>query len=383
MDFLLIDQLMITHNTLLISIAWKNLMSMRKKNFAPTIYPLSRDLQKAWFVRYRDENGKLYKVYGKLAHYNNLEDKLKEAKRIIKGILHPVKTKENTRKNLIYYLSECLENDKYKFRIKTYQCYLSQLKKFAEWYNVEIKKDKQLSADKFIAYLYECSYSQNYIRKFRFLLHKYFNTLVHKKVCAENPFVEIKIRKIKGKSKLPFSLQQKQQLLTYIEVKDKQLRDVVDFLYYLFFRPNEIRQLKIEDILFDEMKIIVNNEIAKDNDNYMKTIPVPMQQHILKYKNYPPEFYIFSTDFKPGAKMLGMNYLTAKMTTILRALNYSSRYTLYSWVHTGIKDAALSGIPIKQLQLQKGHHDLNMFNEYMKDLGVDDCVQLTNNFPKL
>jgi len=46
-----------------------------------------------------------------------------------------------------------------------------------------------------------------------------------------------------------------------------------------------------------------------------------------------------------------------------------------------LKKAAMSGIPIKQLQLQKGHSDLKMFDEYLKDLGVNDCQLLVNNFP--
>lgn len=71
------------------------------------------------------------------------------------------------------------------------------------------------------------------------------------------------------------------------------------------------------------------------------------------------------------------------MSKVLRGLLYDSRYSLYSWVHTGIKKAAMSGIPIKQLQLQKGSSDLKMFDEYLKDLGVNDCQLLANNFPSL
>ena len=60
-----------------------------------------------------------------------------------------------------------------------------------------------------------------------------------------------------------------------------------------------------------------------------------------------------------------------------------ARFTLYSWVHTGIKMAALKGIPLVQLQKQKGHSDLAMFEEYLKDLNINDCIEMVANFPEM
>jgi len=80
---------------------------------------------------------------------------------------------------------------------------------------------------------------------------------------------------------------------------------------------------------------------------------------------------------------LSQNHLASKHLAFRKAANLSGRYAFYSWCHTGIKMAAMAGIPIKQLQLQKGHSDLKMFDEYLKNIGVEECWQLTNNFPVL
>lgn len=340
-------------------------------------------MQKDWFVRYRDKAGKIQKKYGNLAHYHTLEDKLREANRIIAELNNPEIINIQQREGLISSLQLVLDEKRYSLSLKSYQTYFYYLKKFATWYNVEFKKDKKINPYYFIIHLQKLGYSPNLVRKIACILGGYFKVLVKRNQYHSNPFEDVKIKKIKGKSKLPFTDNQIKEILQACEKTDKQLRDAIDFLYYLYFRPAEIRLLKIEHLMFDAMQVMATAEIIKDKDNYLKTVPKQMEHHILKYKGYPANYYIFSANGLPGAKPLGKNQLTTRMRTILRGLNYGSRYSLYSWVHTGIKRAALSGIPIKQLQLQKGHSDLKMFDEYLKDLGVNDCKILATNFPAL
>ncbi len=356
---------------------------MRKKIFVPTLYPKDRDMSKAWFVKYHDKAGRLQKKYGRLAHITTLKERLKEADRLIAEILEPDNNTATQRENVVSHLSQLLEQKRSGLALKSYQTYFYYLKKFSTWYNIAYKKNKKIELSTYINYLQDEGLHQNMVRKKAKVLGSWFNTLVKRGLYAENPFADITIKKIKAKSKLPFHDNQLKELLPIIAKKDTQLRAAIDFLYYLYFRPAEIRLLQVEHILFDEMKFIATNEVTKDNDNYLKAIPVQMREHIYKYKGLPPKYYLFGVDGVPGLKPLGKNSLTRRMTDILREHNYSLRFTLYSFVHTGIKKAALSGIPIKQLQLQKGHHDLNMFNQYLKDLGVEDCVQLIENFPTL
>ncbi len=108
------------------------------------------------------------------------------------------------------------------------------------------------------------------------ILGGFFKVLVKRYLYHCNPFEEVKIKKIKGKSKLPFHDEQIKEILKVVEAEDSQLRYAIDFLYYLYFRPTEIRLLKIEHIMFYDMQIMATNEILKDNDNYLKTIPTQL-----------------------------------------------------------------------------------------------------------
>ncbi|MFC4232119.1 tyrosine-type recombinase/integrase [Parasediminibacterium paludis] len=357
---------------------------MNKKNFAPTLFPLNRDMQKTWFVTYYDKAGRKLKKYGRLNHLQTLEERLIEAERLIQEITAPDRIEKERKIGLAGQMSDLLEYKRPFMRKKGYQSYSSVLKGFARWYISEASLKKEVAQGDYIRYLHEIGLHKNTIRGKTMVLKGLVNQLIKKGLQTTNPFEEEPLqKKVKAQSKLPFTANQVTRLKSYMLEHDSQLWDAVEFLYYLYLRPNELRQLKIEDIMFEEWKVYLNGSVAKDADVIYKAIPVPMRSHILKYASYPANYYIFSEGGKPGATMLSRDHISKRHKKIMTALNFGSRYSFYSWVHTGVKNAAMSNIPIKQLQLQKGHSDLKMFNEYLKDLRVDDCEQLIADFPSI
>lgn len=351
---------------------------MRKKISVPTLYPLNRDLAKTWFVKFYTPAGKLVKMYGQLAWYHTVKEKEAEGARIIAEILNPHTAPVEKRRDIIGLLSELLEYKKPGLEEKTYQSYFSILKGFAVWYRAAATHNKQVQPGEYIRHMQVKGFHKNTIRNRMIVL----KGLAAEKKITPNPFDGIKLKKVKGTSKLPFTDNQlteiKQALAT-----DLQIWLAVQFMYYLYMRPKELRLLKIGDILFTDNKIVLPGSIVKDDDTIMKAIPLPLQGAIAALRANPAHYYVFSKGGKPGTSPLGKNNLTRRVSAVLRGLNFSDRYTFYSFCHTGIKNAALSGIPLKQLQLQKGHADLKMFDEYMKNLGIDDCTQLVNNFPAM
>jgi len=99
-----------------------------KKIFAPTIYPIYRDVTKVWFVQYRDATGKVVKSNRKLAHFSTQKEKLKEAKRLIKKILQPENLNIKQREGLISILQMVLDEKRYSIGLKSYQTYFITLK---------------------------------------------------------------------------------------------------------------------------------------------------------------------------------------------------------------------------------------------------------------
>lgn len=358
---------------------------MDKKNFFFKIYPLDQSLDKDWFVQVKDDFGNKKKKYGKLRHYSTVKEKKQEAKRIIAAINREENPTQALRHkmDISQWLFNILQEKKPALSKKTFQTYFSLFKKFGLWYHNAKKDGSNVSPQAYIMYLYESGFARNTIRKNAVVLKSYFNVLVSRGAYKVNPFDDVKVKKQRGKSLLPFHPLQIEILKKIIQDHNAQLWDACMFQYYLFYRPGELKQLKISDILFEDMKMIARSEVVKDSDNFTKKIPAPFQSFILKYRSYPPDYFIFSKSGTPGCYPVSDNYFSNLHLQCRKKANLSDRYAFYSWCHTGIKMAAMAGIPIKQLQLQKGHSDLKMFDEYLKNIGVEDCTQLEYNFPQL
>ncbi|MCX6208358.1 MAG: site-specific integrase [Bacteroidetes bacterium] len=354
---------------------------MNKKNFVPKLYPLNHDTRKVWFVQWQDNRGVKRKTYGNLNKLPTKKARLKEAENIIfklsqSELVAPVKSY-----NLYQLLSKLVHSKIDVLEHKSYLSYDSIVNGFGYWYKTIKKNDNPITD--YFNYLAAKGLHKNTIRGKCCVLKSLTAELIRNKTIKENPFEGVLFKRVKATSKLPFNTIQTQLLKDYMSIYNTQLLLACEFMYYLYLRPNELRQLKIKDILFDDWKVVLSGTIAKDDDTIYKKIPLPFRDKINTLRNCNMDHFIFSHNNKPGAKMLSVNNLSNQHKIMLKKLNISNRYSFYSWVHTGIKNAALSNIPIKELQLQKGHHDLNMFNQYLKDLGVDDCVALVNNFPAM
>ena len=281
----------------------------------------------------------------------------------------------------MHLLSNLLELKKPFLRKKSYQSYECVINDFAKWYRFE-KKDGEIDVDYFVSIAKQGLHA-NTIRQRSVVLKSFCAELIKRKQILYNPFEDCHYKKRKHTSKLPFNDAQIKLLTDYFKLHNEQLLLAAELMYYLFLRPNELRQIKICDILFNEKKVVIHESVAKDKETIYKKIPNQLLEKLKMYMDAPQHYYLFGINKLPGAKMLSINYLTHQHKKVLNYLEMKGRWSFYSWVHTGIKKAALSNIPIKELQLQKGHHDLNMFNQYLKDLGVDDCKMIEKCFPTM
>lgn len=357
---------------------------MDKKNFLFKVYPVNKNINKQWFVQVKNaDTGRIFKKYGKLAHCATVAEKEREAKKIISEFL-----KENGsgytakgRNKVLYALSKSLEVIEARLTQSSYHNYFSVYTRFCTWYRQQ-PKENPVHPGGYILHLQKSGLHKNYIRKQKNIIQQIFKEASWAGY-NENPFANIVTKKIKSQSLLPYSRQQLNTLKDLIEHTNPGLWFACEFLFYLYFRPDELRRLKIKHILFDENKIAVTADLLKDNDVYFKNIPEQLRYKISLLQNLDPEMYIFSKGLQPGKKMLGYNTIRHKFLKYRRAANLSDRYGLYSFVHTGIKMAVLANVPIKQLQLQKGHSDLQMFDEYLKNLGLEDFTALQSSFPTL
>lgn len=216
---------------------------------------------------------------------------------------------------------------------------------------------------------------------YRNTLKTFFDDFKRARLIEVNPFAAIRKMPESRRGKFPFNVAQVAELKRIIETTNPVLWMACQLEYYCFIRPGESRLLTLECINLDEHFILVPGHISKNKKTQPVSIPKefePVLREWLKEVS-GQNTYILTRKLQP----VGIYSLNRWHEKILKALGYSKRYSLYSWKHTGAIACVKAGISLKSLQMQMRHHSLDQLNEYLREMGVMDSLDIRNNFPKL
>lgn len=352
----------------------KHLAMAEKKNFFPEfrIYAPS-DLAKKWFVFFYDAGGRRIRKYGNINQYDTGPERMKEAHALIDAlrVTYEHVEVETTLKERLYKI---IEEKKPGWRKKTYQSVKSKLDRFYVWMNGrEVNEKEVISFFRHLSSTRHKTTYNSYLQKLRYLFGF---------VDASHLFAEIKGVKEHRTPARYFQKGQMEQLKAEISLHDPPLWLFIEFMYYCFIRPGELRHLRAGDILFEQRRIIVRGEISKNHKTEYVAIPEAFLRSLKRLSTLPPDTYIFPG--KPDRKKpIGINTMSTRHRNILRRLDFGDAYKLYSWKHTGAVMAVKAGIGLKELQLQLRHHSLDQVNEYLRQMGVSDMQNLQDLFPEL
>jgi integrase len=145
-------------------------------------------------------------------------------------------------------------------------------------------------------------------------------------------------------------------------ITDKQLLLFIRMIYFTLSRPKELSFLKVGHIQMEFRQMLIAGDEAKTcvekyvgiNNELAKVIE---ESGIL---NYPHEYFVFTSEGKPGQVKVGVNYFTKRFRTYLNDLGFkkiNSRYTLYSFKHSGAIQLYRKTKDISIVQRQCRHAD--------------------------
>ena len=358
-------------------------MSEEKKVFVQKasykLYDAKGDLTKKWFV-YWYEGKKRIRKYGDINKFHTDKARRLEARKLIKKL-----KSEHARK--ISVLEERmwkhLEENKLQWSLKTYQQYKGMNTSFLEFLGG--RNLEQSILDNFFAQLKQNHHSATYNRYLSYL----------KRVLRKSGYLHLfdNYRNLKSVSSPDryYQQHQKEKLINYISNRDADLYLFIQFIYYCFIRPNELRHLRIQDIYFYEKQIripqvtnVLNEKIrvSKNKKTEFITIPSAFLPSIEHLKELPANQFVFPSP-KDGSKPIGRNTMYRRHKLILKLLGFGEGYTLYSWKHTGAVSAAKAGIRLKEIQMQLRHHSLDETDKYLRQMGVKDMAMLQSKFPEI
>ncbi|MCI4668960.1 MAG: site-specific integrase [Bacteroidia bacterium] len=260
--------------------------------------------------------------------------------------------------------------------------YQSYLRVFGEF--LELRQIKSLPVEKFsqghcidlFTWLMEergvAAITRN---NYQTYLNALMTVLMDKEIITKNPLGKIKKLRATSGRHTTYRDEVKSTLEKYLKKNHHNLYVFTRFVYYGFLRPVEVCRLQVQDIDLKRGIITVYGDNSKNKRGGIAVINPAFKKILTKLNldQYPGNYYVFGTykaDFQAGAKMKLRKGFTEYHTKFLKELGiYDGHYTLYSWKHTGNKEAYDAGVDVYSIMKQNRHHSLEQTQTYLRGLG--------------
>lgn len=197
----------------------------------------------------------------------------------------------------------------------------------------------------------------------------------------ENIFSHIEKLKTEKEPKMFFTNNQIARLKAELLLPENRLLWVAcQMQYYTFLRSNELRQLRVADLILEEKQILVRAEVAKNKKREFVIVPNVLNEILIEHVmgNSDTDFVLH----KPDGSQLSRDYLYKQFRKILLSLNMDTKkHSFYSWKHTGARAWVKSGGSVYGLMRQMRHHSLDQTQQYLRKLGILEFEDDVNAMP--
>lgn len=345
-------------------------MPTDKKNLSYRIVDRAGDLTKKWYVEYYNAQGRQRK-YGDINSFQTASERRRAAEKLIeqlKGNIAPVSNAATPQQKIYAWL----DAHRGRMRKKSYQTIKSKFDNLFRWLKQQNRKLGEESVRDFMRWVAANKSSGTHAAYVRHL------KIVLRGVGEIQLLGEVEKVKHTHQPARYFQRHQIGRIKEHILAHEPELWLFIEFVYYCFIRPGELRLLRVDDIIFDGWKIHVRAEVSKNRKAQYVTIPEAFRDSLLHLRHRGPSEYIFG-----GVKPVAINYMARHHRNHLKKLGFSNEYKLYSWKHTGAVMAVKAGVSVKDLQIQLRHHSLDETDKYLRQLGAMDLGQLEQQFPGL
>lgn len=164
------------------------------------------------------------------------------------------------------------------------------------------------------------------------------------------------------------------EIKSYLTKENKHYLLACYMIHYLFVRPGEMCFLKIKDLSEGKRTLTLSGIHTKNGHDAVITIPnhVIGLMRELEIFSAPPDYYIFSNDFRPGSERIKAIAFTRFWTNnVKKALNLSDVYKLYSLKDTGITNMIKAKTDLLSVRDQARHSSVKVTNIYTPQ----ECIE--------
>lgn len=379
-----------------------------KKILSPELYPRNKDIQREWFIKYRQEdftNGgfKYGKYKGLLNLISDPEQRIKQAEEYIAMMLRgedlpsyqgqkSISTNSRHRSdntNVIECCKKYLRNRELEgLRKSTITDYRSKIKIFGEWLTAQGKQnlaigaiDKE-TAGEFLLSLKARGLGNTSYNDYRAILAQIWDE--YKERIRKNPWRDIKPLRstVQHLKSYPDAL--REHIRKTLPAYDPQMWLFMQCVYYCGIRPqSELRFLKVKHLNLAKGIFTVPSEVSKNHKTRHLNIFHKLIKQFRKeeYHTYPGEFYLFGKGGEPAVKPASKNHFARRWSDYRTANNIDACYKLYGSKHTGGKKLTKK----TNAYITKEHFDhadMKTTQNYIDDLDKNELKDLQKIYPE-
>jgi len=354
------------------------------------------DLTIPWLVYFRYDK-KLFRFKYGINYINNYKERLAEAQKLQKALLEKLQDGWNpnvpevynaiTRYTLVEALDFALEKKKpvlAKKSISDYSCSLNFIKTAINALlldNIPVIDVKRIHVKTILDKIKEQRGSTNnsynkYLTHFGAILSE----LIQYDIIEFNPADKIKHLPIEESIfHNPASMKDIEKIKKELHLKDHNFYNFVSVIFHLGIRPDEILQIRLSMIDFENEIITL---IPKNTKGRKKYRILPINKYLMDYfkkmdlEHLPKDFYLFGSfrqpgkgnvgpklDFIPGPTTIKVDTATRRWETIVK-LGLKINMTMYAMKKHGANMKLSSGISLEAISEQFGHTKLETTKIY-------------------
>lgn len=218
-------------------------------------------------------------------------------------------------------------------------------------------------------------------------LRALFTELVKRGYFPENYVSKVPERVACDPIRRPLSQQEKEVIWNYIQQHDRPLTLAFMLLCYLAIRPGEIRDLRVGAIDLRRGVVRFPGRDSKNNKDSTVTIPAPLLPFFqaLQLDQYPPSYFLLgrakgrhNLHMLPQPERIGVNSLSHKFREVVRLLHRKGVLADIQGIQFySLKDTLAiylldNGVDVERAMRHFRQHNLDVFQKYVKRLGVVD-----------
>lgn len=199
----------------------------------------------------------------------------------------------------------------------------------------------------------------------------YLGELAEREIIKENYFFKIKSLPVTPAHIVAFTEKELRRIKEHlIKINKPELLRFFHFILFGLMRGKGVTKIQLFDINTDKWVVLIYGNKSKTKYRYAPTIPIFMRAELKKLKKkYPGEYYLFSTELKPGRVPITRAWVTRLWLRHVK-IELGINKNMYHGKHTGVTKAVNAGKSDRGILTQGGWKTERQFLTYKIQHGL-------------